>query len=35
MLTLEEDQTALMVLSAETYNDLIETNSEEAIDHLN
>ena len=35
MLNLEEDKTALKVLAAETYDDLIRTSSEEAMDHLN
>ena len=35
MLNLEEDKTALKVLVADTYDDLIRTSSEEAIDHLN
>ena len=35
MLNLEEDKTALKVLVADTNDDLIRTNSEEAIDHLN
>ena len=35
MLNLEEDKTALKVITAETYEDLIRKNSEEAIDHLN
>ena len=35
MLNLEEDTTALKVLVADTYKDLIRTNSEETIDHLN
>ena len=34
MLNLEEDETALKVLVTDTYEDLIRTNSEEAIDHL-
>ena len=35
MLDYEGDKTALKVLVAETYEDLIRTNSEETIDHLN
>ena len=35
MLNLEEDKTALKVLAEETYDDLIRTSSEEAIDLLN
>ena len=35
MFNLEEDKTILKVLVADTYNDLIRTNSDEAIDHLN
>ena len=35
MLNLEEDKTALKALVADTYDDLIRTNSEEATDHLN
>ena len=35
MLNLEEDKTSLKVLVADTYDDLIRTNSEEAIDQLN
>ena len=34
MLHFEEDKTALKVLVAEAYDDLIRTSSEEAIDHL-
>ena len=35
MFDLEKDQTALTALATDTYDDLIRTNSEEAIDHLN
>ena len=35
MLNLEEDKTALKALATNTYNDLIRTNSDETIDHLN
>ena len=35
MLNLEEDKTALKAFAAYTYDDLIRTNSEETIDHLN
>ena len=35
MFNLDEDETTLKVLVADTYNDLIRTNSDEAIDHLN
>ena len=35
MLNLEEDKTAIKVLAADTYDALIRTGSEEAIDHLN
>ena len=35
MLNLEEDKTALKVLAANTYDDLIRTKSDESIDHLN
>ena len=35
MFKLEEDKTALKILAADTYDDLIRTNSDEAIDHLN
>ena len=35
MLNLEEDRAALKVLATDTYDDLILTNSKEAIDHLN
>ena len=35
MLNLEEDKTALMVLAADTFENLIMKNSEETIDHLN
>ena len=35
MHNLEEDKTALKVLVEDTYDDLIRTNSEESIDHLN
>ena len=35
MLNWEEDKTALKVLAVVAYDDLIRTNSEEAIDHLN
>ena len=35
MFNLEEDKTALKVLVANTNDDLIMTNSDETIDHLN
>ena len=35
MLNLEEDRTALKVLVADTYKNLITANSEETINHLN
>ena len=35
MLNLEKDKTALKVLVADNYEDLIQANSEETIDHLN
>ena len=35
MLNLEEDKTALKVLAADTYVDLIKANSEKTIYHLN
>ena len=35
MLNLDKDKTALEVLVANTYDDLIMTNSDETIDHLN
>ena len=35
MFNLEEDKTALKVLGENTYDDLIMTNSDETIDHLN
>ena len=35
MLNLDEDKAELKVLAADTYDDLIRTNAEEAIDHLN
>ena len=35
MFNLEEDKTALKALVADTYSDLIRTNSDEDIDHLN
>ena len=35
MLNLEEEKTGLNVFAADTYDDLIRTSSEEAIDHLN
>ena len=35
MLSLEEDKTALNVLVADTYENLIRENSEETVDHLN
>ena len=34
MLNLEEDKTALKVLAADTYEDLIRVTPEETIDHL-
>ena len=34
MFNLEEDTTALKDLAPDTYDDLIRTNSDEAIDHL-
>ena len=33
MLNLEEDKAALKVLAADNYDDMIRTNSEEAIDN--
>ena len=33
MLNLEEDKTALKILAADTYDDLIRANSEETIDN--
>ena len=35
MLNLEDNKTALKGFAANTYDDLIRTNSEETIDHLN
>ena len=35
MLNLDKDQTDLKVLAAGTYDTLIRTNSDDAIDHLN
>ena len=35
MLNFEEDKTALKVLAADAYDDLIRTSSEAVIDHLN
>ena len=35
MLNLEKDKTALKVLAANTYDDLIRKNLDETIDHLN
>ena len=35
MLNLEEDQTAVKVLIADTYKNFIKTNSVETVDHLN
>ena len=35
MYNLEEYQTALKVLAADTYNNLIRTNSDDVIDQLN
>ena len=35
MLNFEDDKTVLKVLAADTYDDLIRTSLEEAIDHLN
>ena len=35
MFNLDEDKTALKVLVADTYDDLIMTNSDKTIDHLN
>ena len=35
MYNLDEDQTALKVLVANTSNSLIRTNSDDAVDHLN
>ena len=34
MFNLEEDRTALKVLVADTYDDLIRTNSDNTLDHL-
>ena len=35
MYNLDINQTALKLLVADTYNNLIRTNSDDAIDHLN
>ena len=35
MYNLDNDQIALKVLAADTYDTLIRTNSDDAIDHLN
>ena len=35
MYNLDKDQTAINILAADTYDSLIRTNSEDAIDHLN
>ena len=35
MFNLDEDKTALKVLVVDIYDDLIRTNSDDAIDHLN
>ena len=35
MLNLEEDKKALKVVAVDTYENLIRTNSEETLDHLN
>ena len=35
MFNLDDDKTALKVLVADTNDDLIRTNSDDAIDHLN
>ena len=35
MFNLDEDKTALKVLAADTYDILIGTSSDDAIDHLN
>ena len=35
MLNLEEDKTALKILVADIYENLIRANSEETTDHLN
>ena len=35
MYNLDEDQTALKVLAADTYNTLITANSDDTIDYLN
>ena len=35
MYNLEEQKTALKVLAPDTYDDLIRTNSDEAMNHLN
>ena len=35
MYNLDEDKTVLKVLVADTYNNVIRTNSDDAIDHLN
>ena len=35
MFNLDEDKTALKVLAADTYDNLIKTNSDDAIDHFN
>ena len=34
MYNLDENQTALKVLAADTYDDLIRTSSDDAIDHF-
>ena len=35
MYNLDENQTALQILAPDTYEDLIRTHSEDAIEHLN
>ena len=35
MFNIDKDKTALKVLVADTYDDLIRTNSDDSIDHLN
>ena len=35
MYNLDENQTALQVLATDSYDDLIRTNSDKAIDYLN
>ena len=35
MFNLDDEKTALKVLAVDTYDDIIRTNSNDAIDHLN